>query len=159
MVQVTDPAGNQNPPVLLNSQSSNDSTFIHSGLLNGYTYCYFIRAMDTVNNVSAASNRICFQADVPNKSRLMYLADVSINNNGIELFSFIDGTADVVSYDIERSDNAVGPFISIGRVLKPSGPPYVIEYSDFSADFTGKKYWYRISALDSCGARYGDQYI
>ncbi len=153
MVQVTDPAGNQNPPVLLNSQPSNDSTYIHSGLLNGYTYCYFIRAMDTVNNVSAVSNRICFQADVPNKSKLMYLADVSVQNSSIELFTFIDGTADVVSYDIERSDTPVGPFISLGRVLKPTGAPYIIEYSDFSADFTGKKYWYRVSALDSCGAR------
>ena len=59
----------------------------------------------------------------------------------------------MVSYDIERSDNPVGPFISLGRVLKPTGAPYIIEYSDFSADFTGKKYWYRVSALDSCGAR------
>lgn len=153
MVTVEDPSGNLSPPVLLNSQASNDTTYVHSGLQNGYTYCYFVRAVDTVNDVSAISNRICFQADVPNKSRLLYLANVSVNGGSIETFTFLDGTADVVSYDIERADNPLGPFISIGSIPKPAAPPYVIEYADFSASFEAKNYWYRISALDSCGAR------
>lgn len=153
MVQVTDPSGNISPPVLLNQQPPNDTTFIHANLQNGYSYCYFVRAVDTLEDVTAISNMICFTADVPNKSRLLYLANVGVSNNSIETFSFIDGQADVVSYDIERADNPLGPFISIGTVPKPAMPPYIIEYADFSASFEARKYWYRISALDSCGAR------
>ena len=83
----------------------------------------------------------------------MYLADVSINNDGIELFPLsmeqpmwcpttlnVPTTLWVLSFLLAGYSNQ-------------RGAPYIIEYSDFSVDFTGKKYWYRISAMDSCGAR------
>jgi len=153
MVEVTLPNGTALPPVLLNLQNGNDSTFTQTGLIKDYTYCYYIRAVDTINDVTTISNRICFKADVPNRSRLLYLAQTSVVPAGIETYTFLDGQADVVSFDVERADNPRGPFISLGTVPKPANAPFVFSFTDFSANTEGRLYWYRISALDSCGLR------
>ncbi|MBI1316284.1 T9SS type B sorting domain-containing protein [bacterium] len=152
MVEITPPGGFTNT-VLLNSQSETDSSYLHLSLQNGYTYCYYVRAVDTVQNLSAVSNRICLTADVPNKSRLLYLGKASNTLDAIDLVTYIDGTADVINFTYERADNPVGPYLPIGTVPKPAQPPYVLLYTDYGADADNRMYWYRVSALDSCGAR------
>ena len=153
MLDYTPAGGLPQPTVLLATLGANDTTYRQAGLINGSQYCYTIRAWDTINNVSAVGNRICFEANVPNRSRLLYMATATTVDGGIETYTFLDGTADVVSYDIERAQNPIGPFISIGTVPKPAQPPYTIAYSDFGVDPDNRVYFYRVSALDSCGAR------
>jgi gliding motility-associated-like protein len=83
----------------------------------------------------------------------LYLARTTVKNDGsIESYAFIDGTADVIDFGVERADNPLGPYFVLGRIPKPTQPPYEIKFNDYSASPEGKKYWYRITSRDSCGA-------
>lgn len=150
---ITDLNGNTTNGVLIYTGGPNDTVYNHTGLNSGYQYCYYIRVTDTTTNYTATSNRRCIDALIVNKSKLLYLARTTVRNDGsIESYAFIDGTADVIDFGIERADNPQGPFFVLGRIPKPAGPPWEIKYNDYSASPESKKYWYRITSRDSCGA-------
>ena len=153
LVDITDDQGN---PVatgaLLNANGTN-LTYKHTSLINGYEYCYYIRAKDSLGLYTSTSNRVCINSLVVKKSRLLYLASTNVRNNGsVDLYSFTDPDADVLSFSIERAVSPLGPYLTIGTVPKPTGSS-VVKYSDYSALAGENRYYYRISATDSCGAQ------
>lgn len=150
-LEETDLGGNVLPATMIIATSGN--TYTLPNLIQDHNYCVWVIATDTSGTVTASSNRECIVADVPNKSRILYLAEVTSNENDIEVYTILDGQADVTSFALERADNPIGPFLAVANVPKPSGPPYQLVINDFGADPSTRRYFYRVSAIDSCGGR------
>lgn len=154
-VQTTDPNGTTNPKSLLYTASAEDTSYVQNNLQNGFTYCYIVQVVDTSGALTSSSNEQCFEAEVPAKSKILHLAQATYEPDGgaINLSTFVDGNADVESFSFERAPDIEGPYQKIGTVAKPSTAPYIINFSDFGALATRYRYFYRVSATDSCGGR------
>ncbi len=139
-------------PVLVFTGTDQDSNFIKDNLITGSEYCFYIEAYDVNNLRVSTSNESCIIADVPKKSKILYLASVSNNylRESIDLKTFVDGDADVLSYDIERSTEENGVYAVVGSIDQPKSLPFVLNFSDFSADPT-TIYYYRVKAQNLCG--------
>lgn len=139
-------------PVLLFTGDDEDSVYIHKNLQVNYEYCYFVRAWNGDSTVSARSNEICIIGNVPQASRILYLASVSNNylRSSIDLVAFVDGEADVDRFEVERAIEPNGIYEVIGTVAKPISLPYTISFSDYSAD-PNRIYFYRLKSHNSCG--------
>ena len=149
---ITPPAGPTLTGVLLHGGTL-DSSFQHHGVQNGYTYCYYVKAVDTTGTVYSTSNRFCNSSLTVQKSKVLYLARASVTQAGaVDLYTFIDKDADVIDFTIQRSGDEVGPFLPVGVVPKPASAPWEVKFQDFTADPNSQRYFYRISARDSCGA-------
>jgi len=55
---ITDSLGGVISGVLLKGGTL-DTTFNHYGIINGYSYCYYVRAVDTTGTVTSTSNKNC----------------------------------------------------------------------------------------------------
>jgi gliding motility-associated-like protein len=117
-----------------------------------HTYCLWVAAIDTSGTVTASSNQLCRFAKVLRPSNFIYLAEVTSNERDIETYTLVDGTADLVSYRLERATNPIGPFVPVASIPVLSGPPYQLVINDFSASPASNRYFYRLSTIDSCGA-------
>lgn len=149
---ITDLNGSVTPRVLLQGGSL-DTTFRHYGIINGYQYCYYVQAVDTTGTLSSTSNKVCNSSAVVQNSRVLYLgrADVT-SQGGVDLYAYIDKDADVIDFNIQRADDEIGPYMTIGNVVKPTLGPWEVKFVDYTADPSGRRYFYRISSRDSCGA-------
>ena len=149
---ITDPVGGTISGVLLKGGTL-DTAFNHYGIINGYTYCYYVKAVDTTRTISSTSNRVCNSSAVVQGSRVLYLGRASVNSqNGVDMYAYIDKDADVIDYQIQRADDEIGPYLTIGNVAKPALGPWEVKFVDYTADPMSRKYYYRISSRDSCGS-------
>jgi len=149
---ITDPLGGTLTGVLLKGGNL-DTTFNHYGIINGYTYCYYVRAIDTTGTIGSTSNRVCNSSAVVQKSKVLYLGRASVNSqNGVDLYAYIDRDADVIDFNIQRADDEIGPYMTIGTVAKPALGPWEVKFIDFTGDPMSRSYYYRIASRDSCGA-------
>ena len=139
---------------LLDVRSGEDTVYTQRNLENGYEYCYRIRAIDTSGTRTSTSNELCILAEVPRKSKVLYLAQVTnnLNRNAMEVNTYIDAQADVLSFDLERGPTPVGPFERIATIPKP-GTGITFGFYDYGVDPNSNIFYYRISATDSCGGR------
>jgi len=149
---ITDPLGATLTGVLLKGGNL-DTTFNHYGIINGYTYCYYVRAVDTTGTITSTSNRVCNSSAVVQGSKVLYLGRASVNSqNGVDLYAYIDKDADVIDFNVQRADDEIGPYMTIGTVAKPALGPWEVKFIDFTGDPTSRRYYYRIASRDSCGA-------
>jgi gliding motility-associated-like protein len=154
LVDIKDDQGIQLATGALLSANGTNLTFTHNTLINGYEYCYYIRAKDSTGLKTSTSNVECINSIVVKQSRLLYLASTNVRSNGsIELYGFYDKEADVLSFSIERSEDPLGPYLTIGTIPKPTQGPHILKYSDYTALPETNRYYYRISATDVCGAQ------
>ncbi len=150
LADVTPPGGPTQPGVLLATKAPGDTAFNTRDLIGGWSYCYYIKAVDTAGQLSP--NEVCINSLAVQRSRLLYLAKTSVrNDNAVELVTFIDKDADIIHFDLQRADRDGAPFTSLGLIPKPVSPPWEIRFKDFSADPNNHRYQYRFVATDSCG--------
>lgn len=140
------------PATLLFTGSEVDSSYTRANLTSNTEYCFFVRVYNADTTATSTSNESCIVADVPQRSRILYLAQVTNNyiRESIDLKFFVDGEADVLGYDIERSNEKGGIYEVIGTVAKPASLPYTVNFSDFSAD-PEVIYYYRLKSQNLCG--------
>ena len=139
-------------PILLFSGTPDDSTYFFDNLQSGLEYCFYVRAFNSDTTVTSTSNEVCINADVPQRSRILYIANITNNflRESIDLKAIVDGEADVSGFDIERSTERYGIYEVIGNVDNPKTLPYVVDFSDYSAD-PERTYYYRLKAHNLCG--------
>lgn len=139
---------------ILGTRDGRDTVYFQRNLEKGYEYCYRIQAIDTSGTRSSTSNEQCVFAQVPIKSKVLYLAQVTNNleRNAVEINTYIDAQADVLSFDLERSLTPIGPFERIATIPKPS-TGITFGFFDYGASPSKNIYYYRVSAVDSCGGR------
>ncbi len=137
---------------LIGTNSPLDTFFVDKTLTGGFSYCFKIRAIDGSTAKTSTSNSICINSLAVQRSRLLYLAKASVQNDeAVDLVAFTDGEADVKHFDIQRADDQNAAFTSLGLIPKPTSSPYEIRFKDFSADPYTHRYQYRLVATDSCG--------
>ncbi|QNR24014.1 T9SS type B sorting domain-containing protein [Croceimicrobium hydrocarbonivorans] len=152
-VQITEPDGTVIPPTILFTASPTDTSFRQNVIRKDYEYCYVIEARDTIANLSSTSNTVCVEAAVPQQSEQLYIAKVTNDpsRNSLDISIYIDGQADVRSFQIQRAPEYYGPYRTIATVGKPTAPPYIISFQDFGVEPSKFNYFYRVTATDSCG--------
>lgn len=152
-VQITEDDGTVLPPTILHTASADDTTYRQSVLKKGYTYCYVVEARDTIANLSSTSNTQCVEAAVPQQSEQLYISKVTndYSRNALDIQVYIDGDADVRSFQIQRAPEYYGPYNTIATLGKPTQAPYILEFQDFGVNVDDRAYFYRVTATDSCG--------
>jgi gliding motility-associated-like protein len=159
LADVTPPGGPTQVGVLLATLPGNPNpspgsfvTYSSRDVISGYSYCYYVRAVDTSGTLHSTSNQQCINGLVVQRSRLLYLARTGVRTDkAIDMVVFIDKDADVINFDVQRADRPGMPFISLGKLPKPSVGPWEIRFTDFTADPDNHLYEYRFVATDSCG--------
>ena len=68
------------------------------------------------------------------------------------MYAYIDKDADVIDYQVQRADDEIGPYLTIGSVVKPSLGPWEVKFVDYTGDPMSRRYYYRITSRDSCGS-------
>jgi len=151
--QITEPDGTVLPPTILFTASPEDTSFRQNVIRKDYRYCYVVEARDTIANLSSTSNTVCVEAAVPQQSRQLYISKVSNDQtrNALDIDIYIDGQADVRSFQVQRAPEYYGPYRTIATMGKPTSPPYIITFQDFGVDVNAQRYFYRVTATDSCG--------
>lgn len=155
LVQITEPDGTRLPLTPLFEGGPDDTTFLQRTVERGYKYCYVVEAYDTAAGLTSRSNIECVEAEVLQKSKQLYIAQVSNDHDrdALDLRVYIDGKADVRSFQFERAPTYYGPYEVISTANKPQAPPYIVNFQDFGVDPATQNYYYRVTALDSCGGR------
>lgn len=152
MADVTPAGGPTNTGVLLGTNLGDDTVFVQENLQSGAVYCYYIMAVDTSMTDTAISSEYCINSSVVVGSQLQYMARATVQNDGsVETWTFIDQNADVEEYMIQRAEDELGPWLTIGIVPKPTAPPYQVRFTDFSANTDDARYIYRVRTLNECG--------
>ena len=154
-IQVTEADGTIRPQALFFTAGPDDTTYVQTVIESDFKYCYVVEAFDTIAGLTSTSNELCVEAAVPQQSRQLYIATVNndFRRDAIDVQIFIDGQADVQSFQIERAPDYFGPYRTVANVAKPTAPPYIIEFLDFGVEPNRLDYYYRVSATDSCGGR------
>jgi hypothetical protein len=150
---ITEPDGTIIGPTVLFTASPDDTTYRQNVLEKDFQYCYMVEALDTINNLSSTSNTVCIQAEVPRQSDQLYISSVSndFTRKSLDIDVYIDGKADVRSFQIQRAPEYFGPYRTIATIGKPTAPPYIITFQDFGVQPDQFNYFYRVTATDSCG--------
>lgn len=141
---------NNGPYTLLASTPASDTTFTNTGLINLSTYCYYIEAVNLNGNISSTSNQICITANIAQVPTFLYLRKATIlSKNSVNITGHTDINGSIWYYIIKRSDNAAGPYDSIGQIPYSSTPTIV--FIDTTANTGAQSYYYKLTAVDSCG--------
>ncbi len=139
--------------ILIGQTNSVTTSFVHSGLTQYSTYCYYVQAVDTSGNNSSSSNDTCIFANVPQQPTFSYHNLVTVMSpNNVYATCYIDLNADVLEYKVMRSTVSIGPYelldyVPVDTVNKI---PFV-EYYDKSANTAGQSYYYKFISVDTCG--------
>jgi len=151
--QITEPDGTVLAPTILFTAAPEDTSFRQNVIKKDYRYCYVVEARDTIANLSSTSNTVCVEAAVPQQSQQLYVSKVTndLTRNSLDIDIYIDGQADVRSFQVQRAPDYYGPYTTIATMGKPTAPPYIITFQDFGVDPDKQRYFYRVTATDSCG--------
>lgn len=152
IANVTDPILGTTTDTLA-TLTPNDTTWDHTTMVSGNSYCYFISARDTSGLLSSTSNEFCINALVTTPSDFLYLASASVlPDGGTDIYTFIDGNSDVKFIKIQRALDPIGPYDVLASIPKPGGANPVVQFSDFGARTDDFSYTYLVTAVDSCDA-------
>ncbi|GAB4136901.1 MAG: hypothetical protein Fur0041_11490 [Bacteroidia bacterium] len=142
---------NGGPWTLAGTTPAGDSSFVHSGLNQFSTYCYYIVAYNTSGDITSRSNTKCVFANVPQQPAFNYLRVATVaSQNLVEIRAYVDVAADVTHYDVYRADSINGTWALIGSVLA-APPNSLVIYQDNTAETELQSYYYKMIAVDSCG--------
>lgn len=98
------------------------------------------------------SNNYCINSSIVIQSQIEYMARTTVKvDESIEVWAFIDGQADVLEHQIQRAEDTLGPWVTVGVVPHPTFAPYQVRFTDFSARPNDFKYYYRIRSVGECG--------
>ncbi len=138
-------------PQLLASNPSNIRDYQMNNLVDGNDYCFMIQAFNNNNSVSASSNAICFHYALPKRPLYAYLRYASVvNDTYIELAGFVDNSVSLKEVRWYRAESLTGTYSLIGSTGGPV--PANVLYQDHSALVHENAYFYKMVAVDSCGA-------
>lgn len=114
------------------------------------TYCYAIKASQGMGLATALSNSTCVLTDYPGLPTFNYIRTVTVSGEEeITIVDSIDGSATVLGYRLERSENG-GGFATIATAAPSAGPVIVFVDGDVEPATVG--YRYRVVVEDACGS-------
>ncbi len=134
--------------VLLASLGALDSSFVHSSLNTGSTYCYFVRAVLSAGR-STSSNRACILADFTPVVDYTYLRVASVAGGSmVKLKVQSDTSVAVREFIIQRRWVQTASFTTIATLPYQGLKTWF--FNDVSANVYQRSFVYRIISVDSC---------
>lgn len=139
----------ENSGAFISIGTTSFNTFTHSALNNLSTYCYYVRMNGNITSQTAASDSVCVYADLITPPLFTYLKKVSVQpDNSVYAECFVDTSADVSRYRLERSLSFSGPY---EEVITISTSGNVIEsFTDFSGLAGQSSVYYRVVNVSDC---------
>lgn len=136
------------------AQSFRDSSYGYNFPLTGITadsVCFRITAVRRGDNVSSASNTVCFSYTQTRPTAFLFLRNLSVNAaGGVDIQWCADSSADITSYFISRSADGIS-FTTI-QTIPVSGPVFLNgPLNDVTAPTSSGSLYYQVTSIDSCG--------
>jgi len=139
---------NAGPYLLLGSTT--DSTYQHTGLLPGKTYCYKVRVFSQFGTYTSGSNCSCLVATAPPASSFVYLKSASVDmNQSVTVTLYCDTLVPCKGFEIYKADDPSGSFSSVGFVSYNGQSTRM--FNDANVSTASKNYYYKVEVIDSCG--------
>ncbi|MFL5753058.1 MAG: gliding motility-associated C-terminal domain-containing protein [Bacteroidia bacterium] len=130
--------------------TSATTSFIHSGLIPGNSYCYMVRAVNNPSTATSSSNKACFLAKTQSEPSYIYVKKVSVTGPAsVDVEFAVDNSANIRSVNVYTSEHASGPFTLLANVPFTGNALYTL--SDNNVSTASKNYYYYAQAIDSCG--------
>lgn len=140
---------NNAPFTLLTTIPATQTSYAHTGLTPGSSYCYVVRANEKSGSATSTSNKLCITMFVTPPPQFNYLASVSVEGqNQVEVKCYVDTSAIVSSYNIWRSDDG-NNYQKVGNEPPSSNP--IFTYVDQTAETSAKSHYYKVNVADICG--------
>ena len=132
------------------SVSSTDTIYTYKRTNNLASYCYKIKAVNTLKTRSSTSNSQCVSASSVVVPAMQYFKKISVQNNrDVYIESLTDATLPVSQYVLYRSLEELDNFFEVARI--PFDNSSIIEMNDLNANVDQTSYYYRIGVEDTCG--------
>jgi gliding motility-associated-like protein len=118
-----------------------------TGLADTTSYCFFITAHNRDSNYFSTSNITCITTNFIDKPEYVYLKNVTVNNDQIDISWSIDRISQIREFRVYRKEGTKS-FILAQTIPYDNNTDYLI--SDDTADFNNQRYRYYIEATDVC---------
>ena len=132
----------------------NVTDFILQNIVDACIYEIHILAYNSDSTYAAMSDQIIFSADLPKIPDFNYITKSTVDHvdGGIDISCYIDNTAIISRYEIERSEKGSGVFTNITSLPFPNNGS-VIYYHDTDVETQDYSYQYYIFPIDTCGQK------
>jgi hypothetical protein len=139
------------PYALAATVSGATQKFTFTNMTSSSTYCFYVRAISNSGGISAASNEICFVANVIDLADFTYMNYATVENDfTAALKCYIDTAADIASYVVTRKKMPYGTNDTLGVFVIDTYDEF-IRFYDNSAKTQETSYEYKIFIVDACG--------
>jgi gliding motility-associated-like protein len=137
-------------PSLLASVGAKDSTYVFKNVRNKKKYLFYIKAVESLTNITAKSNDTTLIADVLEPVKELILKNVTVTTkNQVELAWRWNAGASIDSFQILRRRRDTSWLVIFKG--KPSLPlDEEVYYTDTKISPTTRKYEYAIVTMDEC---------
>lgn len=126
-----------------------NTSYDHTGLEPGKTYCYLVRAFNTPQTISSTSNRSCLIASAPSASSFVYVHYVSVAPDQNVLVSlYCDTLKSCKGFNIYRSEDGITYRL---QGFAPYTGKKSLIYTDTDVKTNEMNYFYKAEVIDSCG--------
>ncbi len=130
--------------------STTDTTYQHTGLTPGKTYCYMVRVFSAFGTNTSSSNRSCLVATAPPASSFVYLKSASVDmDQSITVTLYCDTLVPCRGFQLYKSEDGAGTFNAVG-FINYTGKS-ILTFNDAKVTTSGKNYFYKAEVIDSCG--------
>ena len=141
---------NGNSPIVVDTLSASDTSYLHTGINDTETYCFFIRAIQANTAIYSNSNELCFTLDIVQPMRNLFLKNTTVTaTNEVELFWFWDADAEINTQDILRSSENENY-----EIVSSSTPNFpLVENNnviDVGSNAAAGKLFYKLETIDDC---------
>jgi len=134
---------------LAGTKTPGDSTFIHTGLINSYHYCYYVEVYNTTGTVLSTSNKCCASVNLPKAPAFSYLRTASVlGNRFVTVRCFVDTSAGVANYVLKRANSSPGTYAAMKTL--PFSKNITLTFIDSTAQVNNQSYFYEVGSMDSC---------
>ncbi len=129
--------------------------YTYAGIVQGSTYDFYVVGVENngVGPASSSSNDI--QINTVNFLKdpaynYLYTATV-VDSQLVDVQFYVDTSADISHYNIQRSESITGPFVTIGSVSASIGMNPLVTYYDYDVNAIDRYYVYQVETINSCG--------
>lgn len=129
--------------------TNDDTTYTHTGVTHGETYCYVIRAVSSDNTRSSLSNRTCVYINTPKPPSFNYLKQTAVlSSSEVQVDWYVDPSGDIKYFNVMRAIGD-GSFELVDTIVPGTGTEVI--YIDDSLETSRNFYRYYLVAIDTCG--------
>lgn len=138
-------------PILYATLGAKDSTYTFKNAKNKTTYVFYIKAIESVSNISSKSNDTTVIADISEPVKELLLKNLTVNrNNKVELTWKWNDNANIDTVEIFRRPEDSSSF----RLLKSYNPTLPLDeqgfYNDDNVNAGTRPYYYYLKTTDAC---------